>query len=327
MVFPRQRFNPENDLPSLSGKVILVTGGNAGIGYGAAKHLARRGAKVYMGARSEDKAKAAIDAFKQEAKEGAGEIVHLKLDLSDPRDAKKAAEDFLQKEQRLDALINNAALQIEKYAKSVDGIQDLAMVNYVSPFVFTRTLLPLLKKTAAEPGSDVRIVIVASEAHRKVKGEPNFKSAEDFNEECKNYMFPSFGRYCFTKLMDTLWFKELQRRLSSDPEPGASSILVIGVDPGMVNTFSGKPPLKPFRHVVDALVYPWFVSADEGAYNPVFAAVSPEITAENRDEWKGAYLLPVAKKADVTDVAADEGRGRELWETTEKFLEEKGIGK
>lgn len=76
---------------------------SAGIGFTAIKHLARRGAKVYLGARSEEKAKAAIERLTAEGI-GSGEVHYLHLDLSDPKLAKVAAEDFLTKETRLDIL-------------------------------------------------------------------------------------------------------------------------------------------------------------------------------------------------------------------------------
>ena len=76
---------------------------SAGIGFTAIKHLAKRGAKVYLGARSEEKAKAAIERLTAEGI-GSGQVHHLNLDLSDPKLAKAAAEDFLTKETRLDVL-------------------------------------------------------------------------------------------------------------------------------------------------------------------------------------------------------------------------------
>ena len=76
---------------------------SAGIGFTAIKHLAKRGAKVYLGARSEEKAKAAIERLTAEGI-GSGQVHHLNLDLSDPKLAKAVAEDFLTKEIRLDVL-------------------------------------------------------------------------------------------------------------------------------------------------------------------------------------------------------------------------------
>ena len=99
------KFDPLSDLPDLTGKVIIVTGGNGGIGYSTIQHLARKGAKVYMAARNESKATSAIEKLKSESFEpGNGEIVFMKINLSDPKQVKNAAERFVQMESRLDVL-------------------------------------------------------------------------------------------------------------------------------------------------------------------------------------------------------------------------------
>ena len=119
------RFNPEKDMVDLTGKVAIVTGAKCvrilfdvismshfslgilsfsrGIGYHTAKFLARKGAKVYLGARNESKASGAISQLEQEGL-GRGQVLWLEVDLSDPRLAKESAEDFLRRESRLDIL-------------------------------------------------------------------------------------------------------------------------------------------------------------------------------------------------------------------------------
>lgn len=122
------KFDPTKDLADLTGKVAIVTGGkrvefcacpnaerrtyqgsryenSSGIGYTTVQNLARHGAKVYIGARSEERAKAAIERLRAEGLEpGNGELEWLALDLSDPRKVKESAEAFLGKEDRLDIL-------------------------------------------------------------------------------------------------------------------------------------------------------------------------------------------------------------------------------
>ncbi|KIK26258.1 hypothetical protein PISMIDRAFT_676035 [Pisolithus microcarpus 441] len=111
-IFSSKAFNPERDTPDLTGKVALVTGGNAGIGYATVEHLARKGAKVYMASRNKEKAEAAIAKLKAL---GLEHVVWLELDLSDPRNAKTAAQEFTNKENRLDILIHNAAACVNSF--------------------------------------------------------------------------------------------------------------------------------------------------------------------------------------------------------------------
>ncbi|KAH7926568.1 NAD(P)-binding protein [Leucogyrophana mollusca] len=297
-------FNPATDLPDLSGKVILITGGNAGIGYATVKHLARRGAKVYMAARNESKAKEAIAQLKVDGLgPGNGEVIWIKLDLQDPRNAKKMAEEFMKIENRLDVIVTT-----------------LSTFSLISPLVLTRDLLPLLKQTAAEPDSDVRVVVVASDAHKFIQGRPRFRNLDELNNECKDSWVPSFARYGLSKLTNILFAKELQRRLLSQ----GLEISVISLHPGAVNTFSHKPPLKTFKWLVEILIYPFFVSPDVGGYTSAFAAASEEVK-KDKEKYRGAYLVPVAKLSTGAKLARDDELAKELWDTVETFLKEKDI--
>ncbi|KAG1724483.1 NAD(P)-binding protein [Suillus lakei] len=310
MGFFSKSFDPVTDLSDLSGKVILITGGNAGIGYSTVKHLARRGAKRQRSAQ-----------LKAEGLgPGNGEVIWLELDLKDPRNAKKAAEEFMKQEKRLDVLIHNAAMLLGSYTMTPDGVQEIVIVNVISHIVLTRTLQPLLDQTAAEPNSDVRIVVVASDGHRFVSGEPHFRNLDDLNVELKSSLSPSFARYCMSKLMNILYASELQRHLTAVGSP----ITVIAVHPGAVNTFTDRPELSNFKFIIKPIVSLFFVHPDQGAYNSAFAAASEEV-AKQREKYKGVYLTPVGKITEPMKVAKDEGIAKELWDTVEKFLEEKGI--
>ncbi|KAL8277765.1 hypothetical protein RQP46_009887 [Phenoliferia psychrophenolica] len=132
---PASKFE-EADVPDLSGKVCIVTGGNTGIGKETVRVLYQKGAKVYLAARSEEKAKAAIVDLKDSKKDGAGEIIFLKLDLETIKGAKEAAEQFLKQETRLDILINNAGLLCPKPTLSPEGYEltwAVCAAHYMGP--------------------------------------------------------------------------------------------------------------------------------------------------------------------------------------------------
>ncbi|KAI0372109.1 NAD-P-binding protein [Pilatotrama ljubarskyi] len=316
-------FDPAKDLPDLTGRVAIVTGGNSGIGFSTVQHLVRHGAKVYIGARSEERAKAAIERLRAEGLEpGKGDLEWLELDLGDPRKAKQSAEAFLTKEKRLDILVNNAGVMripyrlVEPY-----GIQENMLVNHVSPFIFTKTLLPLLTQTAKEPGSDVRIVMVSSETIGYLKGrELHFRDINDLNEKFGNGIMAEFNRYGTSPLANVLYAKQLQKKLDFEAIP----ITVMSLHPGAVNTegfrkdpITKTPILGPILLFVLGKI---FLTPTEGAYASAFAAASPLVKAE-RDKYKGAYLVPPGKIAKPPAPQAESKElAEELWSTTEAVL-------
>ncbi|EMD32268.1 hypothetical protein CERSUDRAFT_99659 [Gelatoporia subvermispora B] len=323
-MFFSKSFNPATDIPNLAGKVFLVTGGNAGIGYTTCQHLARHGAKVYLGARSEERGKAAVERLKSEGLGPEnGEVIFHPLDLSDPRKAKESGELFIQVETRLDGLILNAALTMAPYLKSVDGVQDVMMVNHFSHFVLTRTLLLLLKTTAAEPSSDVRIVAVSSGAHSMVSN-VHFRNLDDVNKEYNDVMLPRMARYGLSKLANVLFIKELQRRLDAEN----SAIIALSIHPGGVDTEGAQKGLDGANIVLRGLFYAlrivFFTDASKGSYTTVFAAAAPAVRA-NPDTYKGVYLVPVAKIAKPSADASNAALAAELWETTERILADIGV--
>ncbi|KAF8886522.1 hypothetical protein BD779DRAFT_1673151 [Infundibulicybe gibba] len=310
-------FHPDKDLLDLTGKVVVVTGGNTGIGYETVKQLARRGAKVYLGGVEQ----AILD-----------NIVWLKVDYSDPRWARAAAKDFLTRETRLDILINNAAQLTGPFEKTkdVDGCKvryghvstfvkksdGELHKSHFSPVVFTATLLPLMQKTAMEPCSDVRIVTLASMAHRRVRAAADdiqFRTLEDYNGE-----FPrTFIQNAVTKLANILWSRKLQQQLDAQGIP----ITCVSVHPGEVNTFAARTPFPMLAGVLMAI---FFLSVEAGAHNPCFAAASPEMK-HNPKKYQGKYMEPVGAVVDPSPNAMRDDLADELWASTGKILQDLGI--
>ncbi|KAJ7019505.1 hypothetical protein C8F04DRAFT_1051731 [Mycena alexandri] len=101
---PSSKFSPGRDIPDLSGKIALVTGGNTGIGYHTVKELLLKNAKVYLAARSEAKGAEAIQKLKGETGKAA---IFLQLDLADLNSVRRVATGFLAQESKLDILLNN----------------------------------------------------------------------------------------------------------------------------------------------------------------------------------------------------------------------------
>ncbi|KAJ0359936.1 hypothetical protein COL922a_014552, partial [Colletotrichum nupharicola] len=106
-------------LPSLAGKVYLVTGGNTGVGFHTVDELAKHGARVYMGARTPRKAQAAIKTIRAETP--TADVHFLQMDLMDLHSVVAAAKSFKEKETKLHGLVNNAGIMATPYALSGDG--------------------------------------------------------------------------------------------------------------------------------------------------------------------------------------------------------------
>ncbi|KAK1219703.1 hypothetical protein PQX77_017564 [Marasmius sp. AFHP31] len=321
-------FNPQTDMVDLRGKVAVVTGGNRGIGYGTVLHLARAGAKVYLAARDETKANEAIAQLTREGLQpGNGEIVWLKMNLDDPREAKKAAEELMGREKRLDILVNNAGVSLRNGHDKVRGVALNSrhifnnIRSYLSPFVFTETLLPLMTMTAVkEDESDVRIVNVSSIVHKLTPSPLKLEGIDDLCVEYKGKFMSGFRQYAHSKLLDIMWSKHLQRRLdAADP---AVPITVITIHPGGVDTFTDTWPLQ---WLTKPLVRLAIKSPERGAYTSAFAAAG-KIVRDERDKYRGTYLesSPVGRIATPSSDALSEAAGEQLYTLTQLFLA--GIG-
>ncbi|KAJ7499829.1 NAD(P)-binding protein [Mycena latifolia] len=320
---PVRKAVSEDDLVDLHGKIAIVTGGNTGVGYATIQMLARKGAKVYMAARDEGRAQEAIKQLKSENIND-GHVHWLKLDLSDPRAARQAANEFLEKEQRLDILVNNAGVTaVGPFKLTTDGLLDVMVINHISHFVLTDTLLPLMTTTTREPGADVRIVNVTSLAHARIKPE-TFSTKEAFNKDYGASTGQLLDTYGNSKLANILHIKALQTRLTALDVP----IMCLAAHPGAIKTtgsdhFLGSIPYLGW--LLKAYIGPLFFGPwRKGAMTVAFAAAGRKVV-EQRERYRGAYLVPVATLAAPSSYALDERLQTELYESTQGFVKEMGL--
>ncbi|KAK7403407.1 hypothetical protein QQX98_010820 [Neonectria punicea] len=304
-----------SQMPRLDGKVAVVTGGNAGIGYYTVKHLASSGAKVYMGARSETRAKAAIRRLLEEDPSISQEnIVWLRLDLSSQAQVVDAAVELRSKEKRLDILVNNAGIDPYDYTRTADGFEMTMAVNHIGHWTLTYCLLPLLQATAAQKESDVRVITVSSSGEAYSSPTNKFTIPKDLDDPCagpgwENSCLGQAMRYGTTKLANVLFASELQRRMDED----GVSIISLSLNPGTVRT-EGAAEVMPF--MVRPLVYLLFAAPERGADTSLFAATAQEVK-ENSEKWKGRYIDGPGKIKVPSLRARDLVAGRNLWNTTE----------
>lgn len=149
-------------MSDLSGRVFVVSGGAAGIGYHTSFNLLSRGATVLVGGRTPSKVEAVIAELERDHPDWIGRIKFFLMNFDSIEGAKLGAERVLAMTDRIDGLVNNAGRlsSAGDYELSVDGFEMLVAVNHFGTFTFTKTLLPLLIKTARLADSDVRVVTV-----------------------------------------------------------------------------------------------------------------------------------------------------------------------
>ncbi|KAF6789049.1 oxidoreductase C736.13-like protein 4 [Colletotrichum sojae] len=311
-----------SQIPDLHGKVAVVTGGNAGIGYHTVRQLVARGAKVYIAARSESRAKEAINRLLDEDPSISREkLIWLRLDLSSQAQVTEAAHELLALTDRLDILVNNAGLDPYNYVRTAEGFEMTMAVNHIGHWTLTYWLLPLLKATAAQKGSDVRVITLSSSGERNNSPQNYFARPEDLDDSCaspgwEDSCLAQGKRYGTSKLANILFAKELQRRMD---EEGAD-IISLSINPGTVRT-EGAADVMPF--VVRPFVWLLFTDAAKGADTTMFAATARDVK-EDRERWKGQHLDGPGNIKTPSPKARDAAIARSLWDVTAAAV--KGTG-
>ncbi|KAI0829376.1 NAD-P-binding protein [Trametes gibbosa] len=314
-----KRFRPEQ-IPDLTGRVVLVTGGSAGIGYWDAAALAQRNATVHIVSANPDHGKDAEDDINAALKKSGskGSVKWHQLDMMHLKKVDEWSKNFVKQIDRLDILIANAGIGQAPFGITDDGLERHFEVNNLAHYVIVLRLLDVLKKTAeSAPPTSVRIVMQSSEMHRFAPNE-KFSSKEEINQEADGVKL--YGR---TKLGLIVFSSELVRRkLSGLSQP----ILSISVHPGMVNTEVQKAWGESYGivgDVIDRLSRFAGKSAEEGAEASLWAATSTDINANNWKEYQGKYYTePYGKPDSETDQAKDQVVASNYWKLCADLTQE-----
>ncbi len=295
------KWTTEN-IPELKGKVIIVTGGNSGLGYEAVKAFAQKGAEVVLTSRSVEKGETAkINIGKVK-----GNITILQLDLMDFASIKHFTESFKKKYNRLDVLLNNAGIMTTPYFLTKDGLEAQNGTNHFGHFALTGQLFELIKNT---PNS--RVVNVSSMAHKQ--GKMDFDNL--LFENGRGYSpIKSYGR---SKLMNLLFTFELQRKFDTS---GIKSI-AIAAHPGVSNTnlFQYLEDKMIFK-ILKPLMSPFIQEKEMGALPEIRAAVDPNVKGGEYygpggfNEMKG---FPVLVQSNAASHNLEDAK--KLWEISEKL--------
>jgi NAD(P)-dependent dehydrogenase (short-subunit alcohol dehydrogenase family) len=268
---------------------VLVTGGNAGIGFETCRALARMGHDVVLGARDAKKGDAARDLIQKE--HPSARVETLPLDLADLANVRRAAAEIRARHERLDALILNAGFHTARFERTKDGFETTFGVNHLAHFELTRLLLPTMSPRA-------RVVTVASEAHRGAR--------VDWSDLQLERSWSGLRAYANSKLFNVWFARELARR---HPE-----IASFAVHPGSVRSGWARGGESGLLRVGVVLASPFLISAEKGARTSVYAATSPEL------EGKSGLYLVREKAAVPSRLARDDAQAARLWEASESLL-------
>ncbi|NJD57969.1 MAG: short-chain dehydrogenase [Anaerolineales bacterium] len=293
-----------NNIPDLTGKVIIVTGANSGIGLEAAREFARKGATTILACRNMDKARAALKSILAEIPQARAEI--MQLDLASLNSIRSFADEFKSRYDRLDVLVNNAGIMMVPYRQTEDGFEAQFGTNHLGHFALTGLLIDLLEKT---PGS--RVVNISSGGHRM--GNMDFNNL--LYRGGKGYSrISAYGR---SKLANLLFTYELERRL----ERNGSNPIAVAAHPGLADThladhFAGGH-LKRFSHIYMKYLAQ---SASMGALPGIRAAVDPQVRG-------GQYYGPGGPRersgypivVESNQASHNEADAEHLWQKSEEL--------
>jgi WW domain-containing oxidoreductase len=279
----------------LSGRTLLVTGANSGLGFETARVLALRGVRVVVAARTLEKARAAC-------RELTGSTLPVACELSDPSSVLACVDTLVKQALRLDGVICNAGVMSLPRLERAFGYELQFFCNHVGHFLLVTRLLDLLSESA-------RVVVVSSAAHRSAPA-----AGIEFDNLSGQRGYAPWKAYGQSKLANLLFTKELARRLRGTGKT------VNALHPGVIYT-----PLSRHLSIAQraglALAAPLALKTPaEGAATQCYVATHPALAGVSGEYFEDCNLaLPSAKARDLALAAR-------LWEVSEQIVAEVSAG-
>ncbi|RLV91885.1 hypothetical protein JA1_003537 [Spathaspora sp. JA1] len=310
--FPSKPKFTEENYPDLSGKVVIVTGGNSGVGYETVKLLAGfTQAKIYIFSRNETKC---LDAIKRIGEEIAKEynvaklnIHFIKVDLSDLATIKPAIEEFYKRESRLDIIIHNAGVMPSKYYKTVQGHELQLGTNAIGPHLLQRLLDPIFISTSKlNAKGESRIVWVSSSIHM-------YAPQGGFYWEDLNYEHVKSSRYYKLTLYGQSKAGNIIQARTWSRKHDAPNVISSSICPGYLKTGLQRDCPSFESWVLSFVLHP----PRFGAYTELFAALSGDVKDRSHSI---AYGVPSHIRKDLMDEKVCDKVWNYLDKVTEAYI-------
>jgi retinol dehydrogenase 12 len=272
----------------MSGRTVMVTGANTGIGRATALALAREGWRVYVASRSREKGEAAVAFVRASA--GSDSVFFLPLDLADLSSVRACAEAFLARGEPLHVLVNNAGVGGAR-GLSRQGFELTFAINHLGHFALTSALLGRLRESAP-----ARVVTVSSDAHYSAPG----IDWDALRRPARG--ITGLREYAVSKLCNVLFSQELARRTAG------AGVTTYALHPGVVASDIWRRVPWPVRPLMTRRM----LTVEDGAATSLYCATSPEVAGDS-----GLFYDRCAPRP-ASQVATPE-LGRELWERSEAW--------
>lgn len=297
------------DMPGQSGRTIVVTGANSGLGFEATTAFARNGGEVVMACRDPDRGRAARDEIIEAVPDA--DLVVERCDLAELDSIEAFAARLHDRYDELHVLCNNAGVMAVPYRETAEGFELQFGVNHLGHFALTAGVLDLL----AAPDEETRVVTHSSGIHERGEIEPETLDRQVAGDDAEQ-SYGKWDAYGRSKLANVLFAYELDRRL----ERVGANVLSLACHPGYANTNLQRrgPELSgsAVRLRLASLANRLFAQPPErGALPLLYAATAPDIQG-------GEYVGPggllnmrgFPERQRSSDASYDRELARQLWD-------------
>jgi len=307
----------QTDVVDLLGKTAIVTGGSAGIGFEVAKALAESRARVLVLSRKSERGEEAVRKIR-EATSGGVDVEFIEVDLGSAKNVQEVADSIKEKEQRLDILVCDAGIGVNKYALTSDGIEHHFGVNNLGHFILVNRLLPLIRKTALLGESPApRIVQLSSSLHTTAPSSIQFVSLDEINDDGLG----ANALYARSKLASLLYTRFGLAKGVLQKGPGAGRIYALATHPGAVHTEQQDQFKDAYGQLFGTLLktatIPFMRNPEQGSLSTLWAASNPDVETHNLN---GEYITDPGKWGGESEQGKDWQLADNLWKLSTELV-------